>query len=148
VKADINRLSIESAGREFLLNTDGGKNGVIRTFDFSEFPKEITQPLLARYGISVEYRHVDPSKNTRKFLNSATFDDGTFTNVQKEGFYEVLVFSPKAVALMAGKETAALFARDFEPRNSRIRKVVFGIIKNDQNEYDLGIIDLEVEHLR
>lgn len=148
LKADINRLAIESAGREFLLNTDGGKAGVIRTFDFKGYPPEAIKPVLTRYGIRVEYKHVNPDKNARQFLNSATFEDGTFTNVQREGYYEVLVFSPKAVALMATKEMTALYARGYEPRDARVRKIVFGIVQGREDEFDLDVIDMEIERLR
>lgn len=148
LKADINRLAIEAAGREFLLNTDGGRAGVIRTFDFKGYPPETIKPLLSRYGIRIEYKHVNPDKNARPFLNSATFEDGTFTNVQREGYYEVLVFSPKAVALMATKELTALYARGFEPRDARVRKIVFGIVQSREEDFDLDVIDMEVERLR
>lgn len=147
IKSEINRMSVESAGREFLLNTDGGRSGIIRTFDYEGFPNNIVVPLLNRYGISIDYRHVEPGQS-RQFLNAVELEDGTFTNVAREGFYEVLVFSPKAVAMMAAKEARALRERGHSPVNTRIRKVVFGIIMNDEDEYDIDVVEMEVEQIR
>ncbi|MCB2155552.1 hypothetical protein KQI84_11755 [bacterium] len=147
LEGQVDRIAIEAAGREFLLNSDGGREGIIRTLDTSGFPDDIVIPLFARYGITVEYRNVRPQGN-RKFLNSATTSEGTFTNVEREGYYEVFVMSTKAVSMMASMETTALMERGYDPIHSRIRKVVFGIIKDEMDEYSLGVTDIEIERIR
>lgn len=148
VQAEINRLAIESAGRRFLLNTDGGRTGIIRTLDMADFPLHIVRPILERYGITIEYKHVNPEETRRGFLNAATTAEGTFTTVAREGYYEVFVLSAKAVSMMAAKEVTALQARGYEPGRARIRKVQFGIIKNKDDEFDLDVVEMEVERVR
>ncbi len=149
VKAEINRLSVESIGREFTLNSDGGRRGIIRTIDVEAFPEDLVLRVLGRYGIDIEYRHVTPEQGQRSFLNAATTAEGTFTNAQQEGYYEVFVLSAKAVAMMATLELQALQNQGHDPVKTRIREVTFGIVRdNEFGDYALDVIDLKVEHLR
>jgi len=146
--AEIMRRSVESHGKEFLLNSDGGRAGIVRTLDLEGFPESTALQVLRRYGIGVEFRHVKPNPADRRFLTAARTDKGTFANLDAEGYYEVFVLSGKAVALMASLETTALMERGFEPRNTRIKRITFGIVKDRSGELALGVTDLQVEQLR
>jgi hypothetical protein len=81
-------------------------------------------------------------------MNAVTTRDAVYTNQAAPGYYETFVLSPKALSMMAAIETKALMDRGFQPRNSRIRKIVFGIIKDENDEFSLGVTDIEVERLR
>jgi len=150
VKADINRLEIESAGREFALNTDGGRAGIIRLIDVTDFPEDLVLRVLARYGISVEYRSVSPdTQSSRSFLNAVSTESGTFTNVQRDGYYEVFVLSAKSVSMMSSMELRALQARGHDPLRTRTRSVTFGIVRDEEyGEYALDVTSMVVEALR
>ncbi len=149
IKAEINRLSVESVGRQFTLNSDGGRRGIIRTIDVEQFPEDLVMRVLARYGITVEFRHVTPDVGQRSFLNAATTAQGTFTSTVREGYYEVFVLSTKAVSMMATMELQALQKRGHDPVKTRIREVTFGIVKDEEyGDYALDVVDLKVERLR
>ncbi len=154
IKAEINKRVVESKGREFLLNSDGGKAGVIRTLDVSGFPEDLVVKVFNRYGITIEHRNVRLDEANRSYLNTATTESGTFTSVQHEGFYEVFVLSPKAVAYMSALETQALTDGGHNPRTTRVRKITFGIVKQEDpnckqcEPYILGVVDMEVERIR
>ncbi|MBI5154469.1 hypothetical protein HZA57_04455 [Candidatus Poribacteria bacterium] len=148
LKGRVNRLAVESAGREFLFNSDGGKSGIIRTLDFEGMPDEVVNEVCARYGIEVEYKFVRPDAGSRRFLNAALTSEGAFTSAQEEGYYHVFSLTPKAVSMMAAIEVTALMARGFEPGTTRIRKITFGIVKDNEGVYVLGVTDLEAEDLR
>lgn len=147
LEADIMRLAVESAGKEFILNSDGGKAGIIRTFDAVGIPEDVLLPVLRRYGITMEMRHTRPSGG-RAFLSAARTEMGDFTTVQQEGEYMVFVLSAKAVSMMASMETAALMERGFEPRKTRVRRVEFGIVRDEDGRWALGVTDLQVEQVR
>lgn len=147
LQASIQNEQIKSAAREFELTTDGGSEGQIRLLNVEHYPHEKVVPILSRYGITYERRHITPSAG-RSFLNAAVTNQGTFTNAPAEGYYEVFVLSSYATSQLAMMEIEALGERGFNPKTSRIRKVVFGIIINRQGEADLGVTDIEIERVR
>lgn len=146
LREDIIRAEVKSAAKDFELNSDGGLDGAIRTLDVEGFPEHVVIPVLKRYGITYERRYTSPAGG-RNFLNAAVTEQGTFRNVQKEGYYDVLVLSNKAVAFMTTKEIEALQERGYDPRTTRVRKIVFGIVQM-QDLYDLDVTQLEVEQIR
>ncbi len=141
------RREVQSAAKDFELNSDGGLHGAIRTLDVEGFPPETVTKVLDRYGIAYERRFTKPAGG-RNYLNAAVTEKGTFRNVNKPGFYDVLVLSNKAVHMMTTKEIDALNERGYDPRTARVRKIVFGIVINNTGEYVLGVTDLEVEQIR
>lgn len=148
VAAEVQRRSIETLGEEFALNSDGGQSGIIRTLDVAGFPDSIVRPLLARYGIEIERRAVSLGEQ-RGFLNAASLQSGTFTNqVAPSGVHEVFVISPKAVAMMASLENQALMKSGHNPRDTRIRKIVYGIVKDEDDQFALGVTDIQLERIR
>jgi hypothetical protein len=148
LKGQINRLAVESAGREFLLNSDGGRAGIIRTIDVGDFPESVLVPVLGRYGITIEYRYVEPDPAARTFLNAAVTSEGTFTSTQQAGYAEVFVCSPKAVSMMATMETQAIMARGLDPGRTRVRSVTFGIVMDADGRHAMGVTNLETEQVR
>lgn len=147
--AEVNRRMVESAGRKFLLNSDGGRAGIIRTIDVSSFPEDLVKRVLARYGISIEFRNVELDGETRSFLNSATTEAGTFTSVQREGYYEVFVMSAKALSMLSSMQLRALQDRGHDPMRTRVTKIVYGIVKDEEfGDYGLGVTEMEVEVIR
>ncbi len=149
LKAQVQRVQIETIGREFLLNSDGGRAGIIRTLDVADFPESIVKPVFNRFGITMEYKHVNPAgSSSGRYMNAVTTRDAVYTNQAAPGYYETFVLSSKALSMMAAIETKALMDRGFEPRNSRIRKIVFGIVKDENDEFSLGVTEIEVERLR
>ncbi|MCC6547406.1 hypothetical protein IT570_09585 [Candidatus Sumerlaeota bacterium] len=141
------RMEVDSAMKDFKLNSDGGVEGAIRLLNVDGLAPAKIQPVLDKYGISFERRHTKPTSG-RGFLNSAATSRGTFRDVSTEGYYDVMVLSGRAVHFMATLETEALMNRNYDPATTRIRKITFGIINNGQGELDLGVIDLQVEQIR
>lgn len=147
LRESIIRAEVVSAAKDFELSSDGGMEGAIRTLNIDGFPQEIVDEVFQRYDIIYERRHIKASPG-RNFLNAATTGSGTYRNVAKEGFFNVMTLSPKAMSFMVKLEVEALQARGFEPRNTRVRKIIFGIVKDKHNRFDLGVIDLETEKIR
>lgn len=144
MRAELNRLRVESAGREFIINSDGGREGAIRLLDVEGFDMAHIMPLLERYGISVEYRHVRPGQ-APMYLNAANMQGGTFTSVSREGFYEVFVLSAKSVSMLASKELTAIQNRGYDPARTRVLRITFGVVKNSSDQLDLDVTELDVE---
>ncbi len=150
IRAALNRREVETTGREFLFNSDGGKQGVIRLLDVEGFPTDVVKRVYARYGIDVDYRYLRPEDlNTKRtYFNKVITNDDSFTTKREAGYYEVFQLSSKAISLLAGLEREAITSQQRDPRNTRVRSVTFGIILNDRNEYALGVTDLQFERLR
>lgn len=147
IRSNLIRNEVQSAARDFILSSDGGMEGAIRLLNIEGFSNDIIQPILERYAITRETRFTQPTGG-RGFLNAAVTESGTYRNVDKPGYYEVMVLSPKALNMMTTREIDALNAKGYDPKTSRVRKVVFGIVMNSRGEYDLGVTDLEVESIR
>ncbi|CAN5489932.1 hypothetical protein BH09SUM1_BH09SUM1_00050 [soil metagenome] len=144
LQESIVRAEVKSAAKNFKTGSDGGSAGEIRLLDIESFPTDQVIPVLNRYGITYERRHTKPSGG-RSFLNAAQTESGTFHAIEKEGYYQVLSLSPKAVAMMATREVTAMQARNFDPKTTRVTKVTFGMVKNKDGELDLDVVDLQVE---
>lgn len=111
LRENIVRMEVVSAAKDFELNSDGGLEGAIRLLSIDGHDPVTIKPLLDKYGISYERRYTKPVGG-RGYLNAAATEKGTFRNVDKEGYYDVLVLSTRAVAYMASLETNALSARN------------------------------------
>lgn len=147
LRDSIIRAEVVSAAKDFEVNTDGGMEGAIRTLNVDGFPDEIINEVFKRYDITYERRQIKATPG-RNFLNAASTKSGTYRNVAKEGYFNVMMLSPKAMAFLVKLEVQALNDKGFEPRNTRVRKVIFGIVKDKNNRFDLGVLDIETERIR
>jgi hypothetical protein len=147
VRESIVRQQVISAARDFELSTDGATSGAIRLLDLEGYPFDRILPILQRYGFKYERRHVKPSAG-RSYLNAAVTSEGVFTNTPAEGVYDVLSHSPKSIAIMASREVDALMRAGYEPARSRVRKIVFGIVKREDGSLDFDVTHLEAEQIR
>lgn len=139
--------SVESVGREFLLNSDGGREGVLRFIDVSGFPDDVVRQVCRRYGISVKFDYVTPSAGG-SWISGARTSSGEFGAAREPGFYHVFQLSDKSVAMMTAIEVQALTKADCRPGKCRVRQITFGIVMDDEGHYALGVTDLQVEELR
>lgn len=137
------------AGREFILNSDGGTQGVIRTLDVSGHDEdEVMRILRTRYGITVETRHVTPQAG-RNFLNAARTAEGTFTTAAEAGVYDVFILSAKARSMMASMEVKAMQAEGYDPTTTRVREIEFGMVRDERTgELTLAVVKLSAERVR
>ncbi len=146
LREKIIREEVLSAAKDFELNSDGGLQGAIRTLDLEGFPDHIVTDVLTRYGIKQERRRTK-AQGGRNYLNAAKTDDGIYENTAREGYYEVMVLSNYSFRMMAMMEVEALQRRGYNPSKSRIRSISFGIVLNADGEYDLGVVNIEVEQV-
>ncbi len=137
------------AGREFILNSDGGTQGVIRTLDVSGHDEdEVMRVLRTRYGITVETRHVTPQAG-RNFLNAARTAEGTFTTAAEAGVYDVFILSAKARSMMASMEVKAMQGEGYDPTATRVREIEFGMVRDERTgELSLAVVKLRAERIR
>ncbi len=148
IREFIIRNEVLSAAKDFELNSDGGTQGAIRLLNLEGgFPEEIVKRVLNRYGVKFDHRYTKPAAG-RNFLNAAQTTGGNFTNVEKEGYFDVLVLSQKALAMMTTREIEAMQRRGYDPVNTRVRKIVFGIVMRNDGEYDLDVTAFEAERIR
>jgi hypothetical protein len=139
--------SVESVGREFLLNSDGGREGVLRFIDVSGFPDDVVLQVCRRYGISVKFDYVTPQAGG-SWISGARTSTGEFGTAREPGFYHVFQLSDKSVAMMTAIEVQALTKAGCRPGKCRVRQITFGIVMDDEGQHALGVTDLKVENLR
>lgn len=147
IRTAVHKLEVEAKGRNYTFDSDGGRQGAIRTLDVSGFPDEVVHQVFRKYHIYVE-RKVGPSEERPSFLNAAVTDGKTYRSSPVSGLRDVFVLSGSAIAMMSRLETEALVERGFNPGNTRVLEIRFGIVKNAQDEWDLGVTKLETEQLR
>lgn len=147
LKSEIIRRSVQSAGREFLLNSDGAEKGVIRLLDVSGFPDDIVRRVCARYGITMTFGYATPSDGG-SYLSGARTSSGDYGAAPEPGYYNIFQLSDKAVSMMASLEIQALMAEGCAPGRCRVRQITFGIVMDESGEFRLGVTDLQVERLR
>lgn len=150
VRAELNRREVETTGREFMFNSDGGREGIIRMLDVDGFPEEVVKKVYARYGIEVDYKYLrtEDLDTKRTYFNAVITDKENFTTKRESGYYEVFQLSSKAISLLAQLEREAVTAKQKDQRNTRVRSITFGIVLNSRDEYALGVTDLQFERLR
>jgi len=149
VSKGIQEREMNLAGREFILNSDGGLKGVIRTLDVSGFDEAEVQRVLAQqYGITIETKRVKPQAG-RNFLNAAKTADGLFTTAAEEGVYDVFLLSGKARSIMASMEVTEMQNQGYDPSVTRIREIEFGMIRDEKtNQLRLAVTNLKLERIR
>jgi len=147
IESEINRRMLEVAGRKFLFDSDGGREGMIKVLNIEGFPQDLVKRVLARYGITIQYRKVttEDLENSRTFFNAVAAEEGDFTAITQDGYYEVFSLSSKAVAMLSAIERKHLNDMRHNPAQTRIRKIEFGIVIDEEGEYGLGVTDIETE---
>ncbi len=146
LQVEVRKLEVEAKGKEFTLDSDGGRQGAIRTLDVAGTPPDVVNRVFSRYHIRIERRQ-PASPSTPSFLNAAVTGEGTFRNVPASGVQDVFILTPTAIAMMSALESQALTERGFDPRTTRVREIRFGIVKNRTDEWDLGVTKLVTERI-
>ncbi len=145
IKKWLEKQGIASKGKEHLMPSDGKSQGVIRTLDLKGFPKSVVAAILAKYHIRITTKYIKNQEGL-SYLNQADLgQDEIYYNKKGEGIYEVFELAPFSVMKMTTLEIDEMKKRKLIPHKTRIREVHFGIIKNLNDEFDLGIVRFEYD---
>ena len=124
---------------------DGARVGAIRTLTFDNVDPATAQEVMARYDIRItsgRFMH----QSGPSYLNSAASGGSVFTPQQAPGVYDVFEISPKAYQRMVVLEHNWLVSRGYNPRETRVDTVEFGIVRKG-SIFDLGILKMQVQSL-
>lgn len=130
-----------------LFSSQGLDKGVLREIDISDVAPKVAEKVLDRYGIRiviVQMNDAHPARIT--FLNSARTPQGHFMRRRGRGLYQAFQYGFPAVSRMLQLEEQELIDREYDPRRSRVVRVVFGVVPTTEG-YDLGIKHFEAEHV-
>jgi hypothetical protein len=123
----------------------GGGNGPVRTFTFGRMDSAAEKGVMALYGIQMTRRHVLPS-SSGSFLSGVSGANGTvYQPAPKEGDYEVIEVPQRAQQQMAQLERQWLMMHGYSPRSTRVVSVEFGVVKQPNGQWDLGILNIKVQ---
>lgn len=152
------RVPAETKGAASDVSSIGAEQGAVRVFDISKVPESVAASVLERYDIKIARKYMDGGAFNPNYLSSARLRDKTFVNAAGSGFYEVFEVSRRAVQRLTLLESREMSVRGLNPDNTRIIKVVFGIIElggglvsSEQSEskgYDLGITEFQFEEIK
>lgn len=126
-------------------STGLGDQGAIRELDMDGHSPQIVSLIMARYDMRIETKRMKGT--AQNFLSSASDSGGKYFGGMSvpEGIYEVWQLSRKAVAKMATLEEDAIIERGMKPEKTRVVRIVYGIVKTSESEYDLGVLHFEAE---
>lgn len=147
LRSQVRRLETQVQGQKWILDSDGGRTGAIRTLNVEHYPEEVVAQVFARYHIRIRKNTVPSTPGEPSFLNAAVTNEGTYQNVPARGPQDVFILSPSAVHFLSMLETRALQEKGFTPATTRVREIHFGIIKNAENNWDLGVIKIVTERV-
>lgn len=125
-----------------------GPEGAIRELNLEGFSQKITDEIMARYHLKVVTQHIAGGRRGQTFLSTASRGptERYFGGMSvPEGLYEVFQLNRDTVALMSRLEEEALKKQGLEPLQSRVIRIVFGIVKTGEDQYELGVKSLEAE---
>lgn len=152
------RAPAETQGASADVSSLGAEQGAVRVFDISKVPESVASSVLDRYDIKIVQKYMEGSALNPNYLSSARLRDKTFINAGGSGFYEVFEVSRRAVQRLTLLESREMAVRGLNPDNTRVIKVVFGIIElggglvlSEQSEtkgYDLGITEFQFEEIK
>jgi hypothetical protein len=143
----VRRFETQVQGQKWILDSDGGRTGAIRTLNVEHFPEEVVAEVFSRYHIRIRKNATPSTPGEPSFLNAAVTNEGTYQNVPARGPQDVFILSPTAVHFLSVLETRALQEKGFTPATTRVREIHFGIIKNAKDEWDLGVIKCVTERI-
>lgn len=133
--------------QQTLFSSSGVDEGVLRTLEIRDVPRDVAEQVLEQYGIRTIVAHVDKPASELSYLNQASTHQGTFVSAAGRGVYEVFTIGGAAMARMAQLEEAAIAERGLDPKASRVESVVFGIV-NTTEGWDLGVKRIEVKPVK
>lgn len=126
-------------------STGLGSKGAERQLEMEGFSPEITNQIMNRYDMRIETKRMKGS--TQNFLSSASGSSGTYFTGSEvpDGIYEVWQLSRKAVSKMAHLEEEAIKAKGMNPEKTRVKKIVYGIVRTSDGGHDLGVTYFDAE---
>ena len=124
---------------------DGARVGAIRTLTLDNVDLATAQEVMARYDIRITSGRF-MQQSGLSYLNSAASRGSVFTPQQAPGVYDVFEISPKAYQRMVVLEHNWLVSRGYNPRETRVDTVEFGIVRKG-SVFDLGILKMQVQSL-
>lgn len=134
---------VDVKAQQSLFSSRGAETGAIRELDIHNIPNDQAWEVLGRYGIRMLSGAADSGRDSgASFLNSARTEDGRFVNTQG-GSMKVFRYGERAVARMMQLESDALVREGYDPMQTRVVRVVFGVVPSGTG-YDLGVTKLEV----
>ncbi len=145
IRGELERRAFRLKGVAADFSSEGADKGTIRILDFEDHPDNVVAPILKKYGIRITQKYIN-GKNEMMFLNRARLGDKTFISQNQTGYFEVFELSSKALKKLTLLEEAELAGRGLDPNNTRIIKIVFGVVRRD-GEYDLAVTDFKYQEL-
>jgi len=140
------KAEVQQAASPFMDKLGTGGAGPERVFTFGREDPAAEKGVMAFYGIRLTRRHVRPSSSP-SFLTGALGAGEKYQPAPKEGDYEVIEVPQRAQQQMALLEQQWLTSRGYSPRSTRVVRVEFGIVKQANGQWDLGILDIKVQPL-
>jgi hypothetical protein len=141
------RLSLARAeleGKRWLETSEGAQEGTIRGFATSDVDQKITEEVFSRYGIQSYTQFFDgTSQSEFGYLSAARTKEATYVRRSGQGLFQVLSIPESAVARLVQLEREALIERGYNPSETRVIEVEFGIASIGR-DYDLVVKDLKV----
>ena len=145
IRAEIEKRASDLKGVEADFESEGTDQGTIRIFDTGDVSKSQASRVLNTYGIRITRKFIS-GEGSLRYLNQAKLQDKTFFSKEGAGYYEVFEIPPRALKKLTSLERDEMIRRGLDPDSTRVVKIVFGIVKND-NEYDLGVKEFEYEEV-
>jgi hypothetical protein len=137
---------LESKGRELNLKNDGAKNGISRRLELRGVPEGLLERVLFKNGMEILHAHLDANFRSNSPIGSAVTDEGVYAAapVTREGIYEVVNISPRALAKIASLEEEYIRAQRLDPNKTQLVSVTYGVANLGGNKgYDLVILQAE-----
>ncbi|MBN1902596.1 hypothetical protein JW926_14825 [Candidatus Sumerlaeota bacterium] len=164
----IERRSVNVKGTRTDFDSSGADEGTVRILDIGKTsvktsvaekkeedecdscekeatPERIAEQVLQKYHIRITQKFISGDNNVF-FLNKVEVQGKTFVSGNASGYYEVFEIPLEAVRKMTLLENLEFHKRKLDPSRTRVKKIVFGIVKIN-GEYDLGITKFEYEEI-
>jgi hypothetical protein len=127
---------------------DKGPEGAVRELNLEGFPAKVVDDIMKRYKLQVVVKEITGGRQGQSFLSAASRGPGEHYfggATAAAGVYEVFQLNRDTVALMSRLEEKAIRERGMEPLQTRVIRIVFGIVETPKGGYELGVKSLEAE---
>lgn len=121
---------------------EGARVGTRRILDMDGVPEEAVKK---RYDIRILKKWVDNSPTN--YLNSVASGGSVYRPATEPGYYEVFELSEKVFKHMSWLENQWLVRRGYDPKETLVDEVEFGLVRDAAGQWDLGIRKLKVQEL-